>query len=95
MVEQQGCPWCERWHAEIGPVYPKTAEGRRLPLRIIQRAEGLPDAIAFETGVAFTPTFIAVACGREVGRITGYPGEEFFWALLADLVAALPTDKNC
>ena len=28
MVEEPGCPWCARWTAEIGPIYPKTAEGR-------------------------------------------------------------------
>ena len=22
MVEEHGCPWCARWNAEIGPVYP-------------------------------------------------------------------------
>ena len=34
----------------------------------------------------FTPTFILVADGREAGRIEGYPGEDFFWGLLAKML---------
>lgn len=95
MVEEKGCPWCERWHEEIGPAYPKTEEGQRLPLRRVMLSEGLPDDIAFERGVGFTPTFIAVACGREVGRINGYPGDDFFWPLLDELIAKLPDESGC
>ena len=29
--------------------------------------------------------------GEEVGRIRGYPGDEFFWYLLAELIAKLDT----
>ena len=32
------------------------------------------------------PTFVLMDKGREVGRITGYPGEEFFWGLLQQLL---------
>ena len=31
MFEEKWCSWCERWNAEIGPIYPKTAESRRAP----------------------------------------------------------------
>jgi hypothetical protein len=33
MFEQAGCAWCETFDREIAPIYPKTAEGRRAPLR--------------------------------------------------------------
>ncbi len=34
----------------------------------------------------FTPTFVLFDDGREIGRIEGYPGEDFFWGLLQNLV---------
>ena len=36
--------------------------------------------------IRFTPTFVLVDDGREIGRIEGYPGEDFFWGLLERLL---------
>ena len=36
--------------------------------------------------VRFTPTFVLIDEEREIGRIEGYPGQEFFWGLLENLV---------
>ena len=33
--------------------------------------------------------FVLVDAGREIGRIRGYPGETFFWGLLASLIERL------
>ncbi len=46
MVEELGCPWCERWKAEIGPIYPKTAEGRIAPLFKVMIHDPLAGACA-------------------------------------------------
>ena len=35
MYRRAGCPWCAAWDREIGPVYPKTEIGRRLPVRFV------------------------------------------------------------
>ncbi|RMD49918.1 MAG: hypothetical protein D6832_00785 [Alphaproteobacteria bacterium] len=90
MIAQQGCYWCETWDAEIGPVYPKTEEGRRAPLRRIDITEFDEGSIAGAGPVQFTPTFILVEDGREIGRIEGYPGEDFFWGLLDQMLTRLP-----
>lgn len=89
MVEQAGCPWCARWNEEIGPIYPKTEEGEAAPLRRIDIGE-LPDGMELEGKVVFTPTFLLVEDGRELGRIEGYPGEDFFWGLLSRLLGETP-----
>ena len=85
MVEQKGCVWCERWNAEIAPIYPKTAEGAFAPLRRVDLRQMPPD---LETArrVLFTPTFLIVEDGREIARLEGYPGEDFFWPILAELL---------
>lgn len=90
MMEQAGCAWCIRWHKEIGPVYGKTPEGQAAPLRTVDIHKPLPDDLAFLTVERFTPTFVLVDDGREIGRMRGYAGDEFFWFLLAEMIAKLP-----
>ena len=53
---------------------------RRYDLR-----EGPPAGVAMDRPVRFTPTFVLVQDGVETGRIEGYPGEDFFWPMLAEL----------
>ena len=82
MAEEDGCVWCERWNEEIGSIYPKTSEGQLAPLvRYDLYGSEKPD-VTFARPVNFTPTFVLVQDGQEVGRIEGYPGEDFFWGLL-------------
>ena len=88
MVEQPGCTYCAEWHAVIGPIYPKTPEGAFAPLRLVQKAELNESGIAFARPVVYTPTFVLVEEGAEIGRIEGYPGEDFFWAMLGLMLAA-------
>ncbi|WP_342664754.1 transcriptional regulator [Stappia stellulata] len=86
MFEQRGCEWCERWNAEIGPIYPKTEEGKLAPLRRVDIHEKMPEDLAWLRREVFTPSFALVHEGREYGRIRGYPGEDFFWGLLGQMV---------
>lgn len=90
MVEQLGCEWCKVWDEEIGASYHLTAEGKIAPLRRINIHDDLPDDLEFVRGLVFTPTFVLVHDGREIGRILGYPGEDFFWGLLQQLIVKLP-----
>ncbi len=90
MFESESCLYCERWHAEIGPAYPKTSEGRRAPLRRVDIDDPRPKDLASIKGIVFTPTFVLWRHGKEVGRFAGYPGEIFFWPMLAELLKKLP-----
>ena len=85
MVEQPGCIHCERWDEEIAPAYPKTAEGRFAPLSRVDIRK-VDETLTPARAVVFTPTFLLVEDGRELGRLEGYPGEEFFWPLLTELL---------
>jgi len=86
MVEEQGCGWCDLWDEEISEIYPKTSEGKQAPLRRVDIHERLPEDLSFSKGLNFTPTFVLFVHGVEHGRIEGYPGEDFFWGLLAVLI---------
>jgi hypothetical protein len=89
MVEQHGCHWCEQWNAEIAPAYPNTEEGARAPLRRVLISD-LPEDVEFTSRPVFTPTFVLVHEGQELGRMEGYAGDEFFWFLLGQLLDAHP-----
>lgn len=86
MVEEPGCMWCARWNDEIAPIYPKTPEGQAAPLQRIDIRDRPPEGMTFARGLHFTPTFVLMVDGEESGRIEGYPGEDFFWGLLAKLI---------
>lgn len=86
MVEEAGCRFCALWDAEVGSAYARSPEGRFAPLKRVGRdapeLEGLRPA-------PFTPTFIVLRNGEETGRITGYPGEIWFWQELADILVKI------
>ena len=89
MFEQAGCVWCETFDREIAPIYGKTEEGLRAPLRRVDTGQSLPPDLAFIERERLTPLFVLVDSGREIGRIRGYPGEDNFWGLLGVLIKKL------
>jgi hypothetical protein len=91
MFVEASCPWCARWDREVGGAYPRSEEGRRAPLRRIHISEARRSGFTLSGAVAVTPTFILVDRGVEVGRITGYPGADFFWGMLDHLLDRLPS----
>lgn len=94
MLDEAGCPWCDMWEEEVGVVYHKTPEGKRAPLRRLNIHAPLPKELKFLVKGRYTPTFILVDRGREIGRIRGYPGEDFFWGHLAQMLERLPSNAN-
>jgi hypothetical protein len=88
MYRRAGCPWCQAWDRDIGPIYGKTDIGRRFPLRMID-LDGERQRVSLKAPIIYTPTFVLVENAREVGRIEGYPGDSFFWGLLDRLVQQL------
>ena len=94
MFESAMCEWCDAWHEEIGVVYPNTEESRRAPLRRVSIDGARPSDLRHLRGIQFTPTFVVMNEGKEVGRILGYPGESFFWELLGLILKKLPDEAR-
>ena len=86
VVEQHGCAYCAAWDDEIAPAYPNTPEGRFAPLLRADLHQGPPDGIAYARGVRFTPTFVLVEDGVEIGRMEGYVGADFFWPVYSEFL---------
>lgn len=94
MVEEIGCPWCTAWEREVGPIYPKAPEAEIAPLRKLEMADVPSSSIEFAAPIVFTPTFVLVEDGEEIGRIEGYPGDEFFWVRLGTLLGLLDGEQE-
>jgi thioredoxin-related protein len=86
MIESESCEWCEVWHKQIGSVYAKTEEGKFAPLKRVQIEDNMSNELTKLRPASFTPTFVIIDNGKEVSRILGYPGEEFFWSMLIDVL---------
>ena len=93
MIESDDCPYCRMFDREVARIYPKTAEGKRAPLNRHKLGDKLPKKylgidISSRT---MTPTFILIENNKEIDRLVGYNGDEFFWFLLNNLFTKLPT----
>ncbi|NQV82547.1 MAG: hypothetical protein HQ494_01890 [Rhodospirillales bacterium] len=91
MFNSTTCEWCEVWEEEVGVVYGKTAVGQNFPVHRVDIFDDRPANLKHLRGIRFTPTFVLLKDGVEAGRITGYPGESFFWGLLEKMVEELDT----
>jgi hypothetical protein len=83
MVDDRGCVYCAKWDRDVSAGYQASEEGRFAPLQ--RRVKGHPDLTGI-SGLAYTPTFVLLARGQEVGRIIGYGGEDHFWGELGRLM---------
>jgi hypothetical protein len=91
MVDDPNCGYCRKFDAEIGRGYPRTAHGRLAPLLKVRRKSR---EIASFNPVVYTPTFLLVRRGEELGRITGYPGADYFYGELEGLMAKAGADPR-
>ncbi len=88
MVEQAGCYYCRVFNRDIAPVYEKTAEGLAAPLVHMELRGELPEGVTLASRPFVTPTFILIGPdGAEIERLTGFPGEDFFWPYISDMIS--------
>jgi hypothetical protein len=86
MFHTPSCAWCQAWEREVGIIYDKTTESRVAPLRRVDVRKRTPSDVHTLEPIVYTPTFVLLNGDREVGRITGYLGEDHFWGLLGVLL---------
>jgi thioredoxin-related protein len=86
MYRRRGCPWCAAWDRAVAPSYPRSDLGRLFPLVEVDLDREGDGGYDLARPVRYTPTFVLAEDGRELARIEGYPGEDFFWARLERLV---------
>lgn len=94
MFEQAACPFCAAFNREIAPDYPQSKAGGRAPLRHVDIHQSRTGGISGLDPAIFTPTFVLVDQGKEVGRMMGYPGRRYFYPEIQGLLDKLPQASN-
>ena len=96
MIEQAGCYVCAAFNRDVAPAYEASAEGALAPLVRADLRGPMPEGVTLASRPFVTPTFILIgADGHETGRLIGYPGDDFFWPYVNEMIAEAsgsPTD---
>jgi thioredoxin-related protein len=79
VVEISNCLYCGLFRRDVAPTYKASARGRAVPMRFIDINAPDVDRLALQSPIDSVPTVLVVENGREVGRIAGYVGPEFFF----------------
>lgn len=93
MIEQPGCAYCVAFNRDIAPIYAVSDEGDAAPLVHADLRDGAPAGMTLASRPYVTPTFILIGPdGHELSRLTGFPGEDFFWPYIAQMIADAQSD---
>ena len=78
--EAPNCGACKVFKREVLPVYAGSPAGKVFPLWVVDMGSKIPFRLA--EPVTFTPTFVWVDNGVEVGRFSGYRNKEQFFSIV-------------
>lgn len=78
--EAPNCGPCKVFKREVLPVYADSPAGKVFPLWVVDMGSKVPFRLA--QPITFTPTFVWVENGVEVGRFAGYRTREQFFEIV-------------
>ena len=80
MFESPSCGTCKLFKREVLPTYAASPAGKVFPLWVVEMGSKL--SFRINEPVTFTPTFVWVDNGVEVGRFAGYFGRAQFFNIV-------------
>jgi hypothetical protein len=80
MFEGPSCGTCKLFKREVLPIYAESPAGKVFPLWVVEKGSKL--SFRINEPVTFTPTFVWVDNGVEVGRFSGYFGKAQFFNIV-------------
>ena len=86
MIDSRTCRYCAAFNRQVGSDYNKTEAGRVAPLRRVSVLKKWPSDLAGVKRTTFTPVFILVDRGREVGRFYGFIDAPTFYSDVNNLL---------
>ena len=98
MFEGPNCGTCKLFKREVLPIYAASPAGKVFPLWVVEMGSKL--SFRINEPVTFTPTFVWVDNGVEVGRFSGYYGKAQFFNIVnkaanrRQRTSALPSDQS-
>jgi thioredoxin-related protein len=79
VVEVDNCIYCGIFRRDVAPTYQGSERSRTVPMRFVDINAPDVDRLSLTGPIDSVPTVLVVENGREVGRIAGYVGPEFFF----------------
>lgn len=89
VFEAPGCAQCRQFREEALPEYWGSPASLELPIQVIDMAALGTGGHPLKARIATLPTFVVMQDGREVARLSGYPGKEGFRAMVEEVRRAL------
>lgn len=90
VMEAEGCTYCELFRRDVLPAYQVSERAKDMPIRFLDINDATPETLGLESDIDIVPTFIVLKNHKEVGRIPGYMGPEFFFHSINHLVSSAP-----
>lgn len=85
-VEWSDCGICKVFNRQMAWAYSSSAVGKKVPLRRVDILRQWPGDLKRVRRPEYTPVFILVDKGREVGRFAGYSNPQGFTQNLQQLL---------
>jgi hypothetical protein len=85
-VDSKSCAYCAKFKREIVSEYNTKGPAAIAPIRRVSALQKWPSDLAGIKQSPFTPAFIVVSKGREIGRFYGYENRAAFYSKLNSLV---------
>ena len=86
VVEIDNCIYCGIFRRDVAPTYQGSPRGRDVPMRFVNINAPDVDRLQLTAPIDSVPTVLVIENGREVGRISGYVGPEFFFHSLSRIL---------
>ena len=87
------CIYCKVFDREVYGIYARTDTGKILPMVKVDTFDPQEEYEEIADNVLLTPCFrVYDVAGREVSRIRGYRGEEFWWGELKEIITKMQTE---
>lgn len=84
VYETASCGWCVRFRKDIAPGYITSGYQKLAPLTYVGLDRRDQKTYRLASRISVTPTVVLVdADGKEINRLTGYPGNDRLYAFLA------------
>lgn len=85
-VEWKDCGYCKVFNRQMAWAYASSSVGKKIPLRRVDILRRWPADLKRVNRPSYTPVFILVESGREVGRFDGYTNPQGFTSNLQRLL---------
>lgn len=90
VMEAPGCTYCDIFRRDVLPSYQASERAKDVPIRFLDINDASPEELGLDSAIEIVPTFVVLKDHKEVGRIPGYVGPEFFFHSINHLISSAP-----